>query len=84
MTCNPYEDESCETSPPQVNVNVDGVVCAFKYHDNNCNDYEMVTYTSEDEAVEDGSVVSHLGACGLCSTAVDLAVYMSIPDMVSY
>ena len=41
----------------------------------------MITYLSEEEAVSDGSVVSHLGACGLCSTAIDLAVYMAIPDM---
>ena len=62
-------------------VNQKGVVCAFKYSTDDCGEYSMISYENAEAAVSDGAVVSHTGTCGLCSTAQDLATYMSIPDM---
>ena len=81
LDCNPYKDGSCATSPPQVMVDLPTAVCAFKYSDSTCNEYSMITYESTEAATNDGASVTHTGACGLCSTAKDLATYMSIPDM---
>jgi hypothetical protein len=83
LDCNPYEDEACVTSPAQVMVDMDGVVCAFKYSTEDCSEYSMITYGSQEEADADGAFLTHTGACGLCSTAQDLAVYMANPDMTS-
>ena len=83
LTCNPYEDEGCQTNPPQVLVDNADAVCAFKYSTSDCEEYGMITYESEGAASADGAFVTHLHACGLCSTAQDLAVYMANPDMTS-
>lgn len=51
-------------------------VCAFKYNpdETTCasRQYEVLTYDSEEEAVADSAVVTHTGACGVCSSAQDL------------
>ena len=83
LDCNPYADEACVTMPEQTMVGMDEVVCGYKYEGSDCGTYKMVTYGTWDEATADGAIVSHTGACGLCSTAQDLAVYMAIPDMTS-
>ncbi|GMH52229.1 hypothetical protein TrRE_jg6540 [Triparma retinervis] len=85
LECNPYKDGNCETSPARELVDLEGAVCAFKYSvdPTMCSAYEMESYPSEEAALADGAFVSHLGACGLCSTAQDLAAYMANPDMTS-
>ena len=83
LDCNPYTNSTCQTSPPQKMVGQKDAGCAFKYSDATCGVYRMVTYESETTAQADGAFVSHLGACGLCSTAQDLAVYLAHPDMTS-
>jgi hypothetical protein len=39
-------------------------------------EYEMITYGSKQEAQSDNAVVIHKGACGVCSSAKDLSVWM--------
>jgi len=92
LDCNPYSDASCTTQPPQQYIDVDDAtsneqaVCALKY--TACNDnsdivtsYDMISYANWDDAVADGAIVTHMGACGLCSTTADLAAYMNNPDL---
>ncbi len=81
LSCNPYEDKGCATSPPQEELLNGEAVCAFKYVADDCNSYTMHTYRSASEAEADGAVVTHEKSCGLCSTAQDLSVYMANPDM---
>jgi len=81
LDCNPYHGSNCNTSP-ELEVDTEGAVCAFKYSNSStCDEYTMKTYSSETKATEDGAYVTHTHACGLCSTAQDLAVYLKIPDM---
>jgi len=58
-------------------------VCGFLYSDNSCSPertYEMKTYKNANKAVDDGAIVTHLGACGVCSNSNDLAINM-MPDL---
>lgn len=43
--------------------------------------YRLATYDDADAAEAAGAKVTHEGACGLCSTLQDLAVYMRHPDL---
>lgn len=94
IDCNPYEEDLCDMIPPSPSNNeLEGQVCAFRYHYNNTtnneknsvcpNFYEMVTFANRTEAIQNGAFVTHEGACGLCSTSQDLAVYMKLPDMTT-
>lgn len=86
LTCNPYVNMSCLTSPVQVMLDVEDAVCAYKYVSlpdgtMSCGQYVMVTYPSTAVALEDNSILTHSGSCGLCSTTQDLAVYLSKSDI---
>ena len=76
LFCNPYEDASCTTTPPQPSNISDeaSAVCAFQY--SSCVDYTLATFASRSEAQAAGAVVTHFGVCGLCSETADLAVYL--------
>lgn len=77
LNCNPYTEANCTTTPPQVMLDNDDAVCAFKYSSNSCDTYTMVTYSSRLEARLDNAVLTHTGSCGVCSTTQDLALYLS-------
>lgn len=82
LNCNPYEDDTCTTTPTQQLLEQDAAVCAFMYpklEDGSlsCSQYEMITFPSREEAERAGGTVTHAGSCGLCSTAKDLAIYLS-------
>ena len=72
LTCNPYEDNSCTSTPP-MDPDTENSVCAFKYNSTDCSTYTMITYPSREAADADGAYITHTHACGLCSTAQDLA-----------
>ena len=82
LECNPYDDPSCATSPPQEFIDMgDGAVCALIYDQGNCSSYSMVSFESwadfeGDPSASTRGVVTHEGSCGLCSTAQDLSVYL--------
>jgi len=61
----------------------EGEVCAVLPAAPGSHDYRVATYASEDGAKEAGAIPTHHGACGLCSTLVDLAVYMRYPDLTT-
>jgi len=87
LYCNPYQDDDCETTPPQPSDLMalgDTAACGLVYEiDNNCpTKYNLVSYASVDELESDGAVLTHHGACGVCSTTQDLAVYIEYPNLV--
>lgn len=82
LNCNPYDDSTCSTSPPQQFLDVDTAVCGFLYASlddgsKSCSNYSIVSYKSRQELVTAGAIITHEGSCGLCSTAQDLAIYLS-------
>jgi hypothetical protein len=77
INCNPYKDKSCQTSPPQIFLDSDKAVCAFVYPADQCSTYSIQTFASREDAEVAGAVITHEGSCGLCSTTIDLALYLS-------
>lgn len=88
--CNPYMDNNCQTSPAQEYLDVDTAVCAFVYpavevyHATgktgsglSCSEYYLQSFPSREAAEKAGAVVTHDGSCGLCSTTIDLAIYLT-------
>jgi len=65
-----FEEPVCAFVYPEEDMDVDGT-CGPKNRQ-----YEMKTYGSFEAAEMDGAVVTHYGACGLCSNARDLSVMM--------
>ena len=89
LNCNPYEDAACETTPTQELTDLgDEAACGVKYDMTSLNDdqcpteYSLVSFESADKAEADGATVTHHGACGVCSTTQDLAVYIQYTDLV--
>lgn len=92
LGCNPFMSEFCETQPPrQFRYDLDAdasakAVCGILYKKPRfgCpNEYALVSYASEEEANAAPAVITHKGACGVCSTTKDLAVMMTTRDFNS-
>jgi hypothetical protein len=79
--CNPYENPDC-ASPFDHELGPDSV-CGIHYKDSECTEYHLKTYANWAAAEEAGAHVTHIGACGLCSSTTDLGVYMSVLDMTT-
>lgn len=82
LSCNPYKDSTCTTTPAQTLLDVDTAVCGYLYETDvdgtkSCSQYSMVTYANRNDLIAAGAVITHEGSCGLCSTTQDLAVYLS-------
>ena len=78
MGANPYWNGSL----PTPNASTYAHVCGVKYADEALrHGYALRTYASAGAAVADGAHVSHLHACGACSTLYDLATYMAVFDL---
>ena len=80
LSCNPYLDSNCKTTPEQSYIDSEDAVCAYLYPTSNgttCSNYSMVTYSTREEALRAGAAVTHKGSCGLCSTTQDLAMYLT-------
>jgi len=60
----------------------DGAVCAIRYDADHVH-YRLATKPDANAARRDGFIVTHLGACGTCSTLQDLAVYLARPDLTT-
>lgn len=43
--------------------------------------YLLESFDTQSAAEAEGAMVTHTGACGLCSSLTDLAVYIEIPDL---
>lgn len=56
-------------------------VCGVLFDEGDATLYSLETFDSPEAAREAGAQVTHFGACGLCSSLQDLAVYIAIPDL---
>lgn len=74
LTADPYAD-------PGVIREVPGAVCAVVQAGGSRSSYRIETFDSVAAAEAAGATVTHYGACGLCSSLADLAVYMRYPDL---
>jgi hypothetical protein len=78
LECDPYRNSSCATVPAQES---EGGACVVDYafeHIDACPvSYRLRTYKgSIHDAREEGLLVTHAGACGVCSSLQDLAAYV--------
>jgi hypothetical protein len=89
LSCNPYDDDECATSPPQEMTALgDAAVCALHYDDRESSHpvdahYRLKTYASAMDAEVAGGFVTHYGACGVCSQTQDLAAYLKHVDLTT-
>jgi hypothetical protein len=74
----PYEtwrDRAPPRPPP-------GTVCGVRFEPDGTR-YRLGTFPGEAAARAAGFAVTHVGACGTCSTLQDLAVYLERPDLTA-
>ena len=74
ITTDPYLEPAPEPAPP-------GTVCGVLFSDDTR--YTLTTFASSREAMEAGAIPTHSGACGVCSTLGNLAVYAGNGDLTS-
>lgn len=89
LDCNPYDDSTCTTTPVQQFLESDSAACGFLYANledgsRSCSQYSIVTYNTRKDLIDAGAVITHEGSCGLCSTAQDLAIYLSKATQLFY
>jgi hypothetical protein len=65
--------------PPSVPA---GTVCGVRFEPDEVH-YRLSTFRDNAAARTDGFSVTHVGACGTCSTLQDLAVYLEKPDLTT-
>lgn len=70
-------DPYAEPAPPRDA----GAVCAVRFEPGSETSYRLETHASESAARAAGASPTHFGECGLCSSLVDLAVYIEQPDL---
>ena len=76
LTYNPY-------TTPELYPLQEDAVCAIMMDEEVEHGYHLVTFNSDQEALDAGGIITHTGACGLCSSAQDLLVYMRKPDLTN-
>lgn len=72
VTEDPYADPPVDEAGPDA-------VCGFLAED--ATRYRLATYDDRAAAEAAGAKLTHTGACGVCSTLADLAVYMAVNDL---
>ncbi|MCK6507119.1 hypothetical protein L6R53_27740 [Myxococcota bacterium] len=70
------DDPYAEPDPP---AEAEDAVCGFLALDDER--YQLQTYDDLDQAQAAGARLTHTGACGVCSTLEDLAVYVTVTDL---
>jgi hypothetical protein len=74
LAVDPYE-AAAPGAPP-----ADGVCAVVRVEDQR---YRLESFASMEAATRAGAMPTHGGACGVCSTLADLAVYMRYPDLTA-
>lgn len=76
LEADPYAAPPRAPSPPEE-------VCAVLPSPSGGKTYTLASYASLAAARAAGATVTHYGACGLCSSLANLAVYMKFPDLTA-
>ena len=76
LTADPYASPAPTPGPV-------GEVCAVVPMTSGSHEYRLQSYGNAELAQNDGAIVTHYGACGLCSTLADLSVYMRELDLTT-
>lgn len=76
LTTDPYASAAPAPGP-------EDEICAVLPNAPGSRDYRLRSYANADLALAAGAIVTHYGACGLCSTLADLAVYMRELDLAT-
>jgi hypothetical protein len=76
LTEDPYDNPTAYPSGT-------GQFCGVLVESAQAQTYRLTTYASLAEAETAGAIITHYGACGLCSSLANLGVYLSYPDMTS-
>ncbi len=76
LVADPYLDPA-PPPPPE------GTVCAALFSATTPGAYSVATFASTADATAAGALVTHAGACGVCSSLTDLAVYAGTPDLTA-
>jgi len=73
----PYDNLTSEQSAI-INATIynKSLVCALKYQDPFNQTYTLSNFGSQDEALNEGYIITHQGKCGSCSTLFDLVAYL--------
>ncbi len=71
---NPYENPEAYPERPDA-------VCGVVIDSADLEAYNLLTFDGEVEALEAGAHITHQGACGVCSSLENLAVYMASDDL---
>ncbi len=79
LTTDPYSLPAPPVDPPDA---VCGVL-PLSAGDSGPRPYALVSYASATEAYTAGAIPTNFGHCGLCSTLVNLAVYMRVNDLTA-
>ncbi len=66
---------------PEAHQPVPGSVCGLFLDDTITNGYRLETFASDTAAIAAGAYITHWDGCGVCSTLVNLVVYMRNPDL---
>jgi hypothetical protein len=74
VTEDPYALPTPPTEAPDA-------VCAMVVEDRAARTYRLETFATLEAAEAAGARVTHTGACGVCSTLDNLAVYIAQPDL---
>ncbi len=74
LTSDPYDK-------PQENVPQHDKVCGVILDSDDPEYYSLATYDTLEELEADGAILTHYGACGLCSPLNNLAVYILVGDL---
>ncbi len=74
LTANPYDSPEHHVPQPEK-------VCGVFLDADDPQYYSLASYDSVEELEADGGILSHYGACGLCSSLDNLAVYILVGDL---
>jgi hypothetical protein len=80
LESNPYAEPARATAEASAEP---GAVCAVHVENTALRTYRLRTWPSSEEASNNGGIVTHEGACGLCSDLESLAVYAGEADLTA-
>ncbi len=78
---NPFDELDSDPYLEAASTPPDQEVCGVILDSESPLNYRLETFTDQAALTDAGARLTHYGACGLCSTLQDLAVYIAYPDL---